>query len=158
MKWQWKVHFIRPTVANPLIRLFAPSEQSDYIGGQDTRGGIHPPLDRGVKGVSPKFFLILGASMGVFNGFLCIWDQISVLLVTIFCEKRYFLSREKLNAGQNCFLTVKIFLNFFSTACFFDIISPMSPQVLESTFTTDLWWSFRVVFSKRYTLSLFNYM
>ena len=31
-------------------------------------GGINPPLDRGVKGVSPKLFLNLGASMCVFNG------------------------------------------------------------------------------------------
>ena len=35
------------------------------------------------------------------------------------------------------------FFYFFSTACFFDIISPMSPQVLESTFSTDPWWSFK---------------
>ena len=27
-----------------------------------------------------------------FNGVLCVWDQISV---TIFCQKRYFLAREK---------------------------------------------------------------
>ena len=27
--------------------------------------------------------------------------------------KRYFLSREKLNAGQNCFQTVTIFFYFF---------------------------------------------
>ena len=57
--------------------------------------------------------------------------------------KRYFLSREKPNAGQNCFQTVTIFFYFFSTAGFFDIISPMSPQVLESTFSTDPWWSFK---------------
>ena len=30
-----------------------------------------------------------------------------------------------------------------STACFFDIISPMSPQDLKSTFNTDPWWSFK---------------
>ena len=35
------------------------------------------------------------------------------------------------------------FFLLFSTACFFDIISPMSPQVLESTFSTDPWWSFK---------------
>ena len=35
------------------------------------------------------------------------------------------------------------FFNFFSTACFFDIILPMPPQVLESTFSTDPWWSFK---------------
>ena len=35
------------------------------------------------------------------------------------------------------------FFTFFSTACFFDIISPMSQQVLESTFSTNPWWSFK---------------
>ena len=35
------------------------------------------------------------------------------------------------------------FFYFFPTACFFDIISPMSPQVLESTLSTDPWWSFK---------------
>ena len=36
----------------------------------------------------------------------------------------------------------RLFL-LFSTACFFDIISPMSLQVLESTLSTDPWWSFK---------------
>ena len=35
-----------------------------------------------------------------------------------------------------------IFL-LFSTACIFDIISSMSPEVLESTFSTDPWWYFK---------------
>ena len=35
------------------------------------------------------------------------------------------------------------FFYFFSTACFFDIILPMFPQVLESTFSKDPWWSFK---------------
>ena len=35
------------------------------------------------------------------------------------------------------------FFYFFSTERFFDIISLMSPQVLESTFSTDPLWSFK---------------
>ena len=35
------------------------------------------------------------------------------------------------------------FFTVFTTACFSDIISPMSLQVLESTFSTDPWWSFK---------------
>ena len=46
------------------------------------------------------------------------------------------------------------FFYFFSTACFFDSISPMSEQVLESTLVVLQ----RVVFWKRCTLSLLNYM
>ena len=34
------------------------------------------------------------------------------------------------------------FFTFFK-ACFFDIISSMSLQVFESTFSTDPWWSFK---------------
>ena len=37
----------------------------------------------------------------------------------------------------------QFFFNFFSTACFFVIILPMSPQVLERTLSTDPWWSFK---------------
>ena len=67
MKWQWKVHFIRPTVANPSkpsIRLFVPSEQSDYIECRRHERGIQG----GLGGLSQVFFLILGAAMCVFNG------------------------------------------------------------------------------------------
>ena len=35
------------------------------------------------------------------------------------------------------------FFLLFSTACYFDIISPMYPQVLEGTFNTDPWSSFK---------------
>ena len=44
----------------------------------------------------------------------------------------------------------------FSSACFFDTISSMYLHVLASTFSTDLDLMViqRVVFSKRYTLSL----
>ena len=37
----------------------------------------------------------------------------------------------------------QFFFYFFSTACFFDIISSMSLQLLESTFSTDHWWYFK---------------
>ena len=55
-------------------------------------------------------------------------------------EKIFLVTRE-----TECWtklFSVTIFY-FFSTACFFDIISPMSPQVLESTFSTDPWWSIK---------------
>ena len=68
--------------------------------------------------------------MFVLMGFLCVWDQILVVLVT-----KIFLVEEKPNAGQNCFQTVTWFLfTFFYSACFFDIISSMSPQVLAKYF------------------------
>ena len=41
------------------------------------------------------------------------------------------------------------FFLLFSTACFFDIISPMSFQVLESTFSTDPWWSFKELYFRK---------
>ena len=58
--------------------------------GESTRGGDIPPLFRGGGlGASPPHprinFWILSSSLCVSNGVLCIWDQISVVLVTIFC-------------------------------------------------------------------------
>ena len=62
--------------------------------GESTRGGGF--------GVSPeKIFEFLALLCAFLMGVLCVWDQISVILVTIFCFKR-LLSREKPNAEQNC--------------------------------------------------------
>ena len=73
-------------------------------------------------------------------------------------EKIFLVTRET-ECWTKLFSDSHNFFYFFSTACFFNIILPMSLLVLESTFSTDPWWSFhRVVFSKIYTLSLFNYM
>ena len=48
--------------------------------------------------------------------------------------EKIFLSREKPNAGQNCFQTVAFyFIYIFSSACFFDIMSSMSLQVLAKS-------------------------
>ena len=52
-----------------------------------------------------------------------------------FLLKIYFLASEKPNAGQNRFQKVTIFLLFFfSSACFFDSISPMFPQAFAKYF------------------------
>ena len=47
-------------------------------------------------------------------------------------EKIFLVTRETECWTKLC-SDSHIFFYFFSTACFFDIISPMSPQVLEST-------------------------
>ena len=139
MKWQWKVHFIRPTVANPLINLFAPSEQSDYIEGRR-----HETSRQGVLGVLPQFFfLILGASMCVFNGFFMHLEQdFSPFGHDLLLEKIFLVTRET-KCWTKLFLDSHDFFTFFSTACFFDTISPMYLQVLEGTFNTDHWSSFK---------------
>ena len=64
--------------------------------------------------------------MCAFNGVLSVWDQISV---TIFCQKEYFLAREKTECFTKSFLDRHDFL-LFSSAYFLDIMSPMFPQVL----------------------------
>ena len=84
--------------------------------------------------------LILSASMCVFNGgFMRLGPDFSCFGHHLL---RYLWSREKLNAVPNCFQTVTI---FFPTACFFDIILSMSPQVLAkyATFSTVPWWYFK---------------
>ena len=50
----------------------------------------------------------------------------------------------------------RFYLLFFSTACFFDIISPMSQQVLESTFSTDPRWSFKELCFQKDILLVFS--
>ena len=128
---------------------------------EDTREGINPPFDRGFRGSPPSFFFYFWCFKVRFNGdfyafgtrFQSFWSQ-SFARKDISCH-----ARNRMPPGQNCFQTVTIFFYFFSTACFFDIISPMSPQILESTFSTNPWWSFKeLCFRKSYTLSLFNYM
>ena len=57
-------------------------------------------------------------------------------------EKIFLVTRE-IECWTKLFSDSHIFFYFFSTACFFDIILPMSPQDLESTFSTDPWWSFK---------------
>ena len=47
--------------------------------------------------------------------------------------EKIFLSLEKPNAGQNCFQQSHFFIYIFSSACFFDIISSISPQVLAKS-------------------------
>ena len=48
------------------------------------------------------------------------------------------------------------FFDFFSKACFFDIILPMSLQVLESTFSTDPWVSFKELCFRKDILLVFS--
>ena len=82
--------------------------------GESTRGGYS-----GVWGASPeKIFEFLALLCAFLTGFVCVWDQILVVLVT-----RYFWT--KLFSDSHMF-----FFTFFSSACFFDIISSMSLQVL----------------------------
>ena len=97
MKWQWKVHFIRPTVANPLIRLFAPSEHQITSSAEDMRGGLIPLStgEGGGEGVSPKFFLILGASMCVFSWFFMhLGPDFSPFGHDLLLEKIFLVMRE----------------------------------------------------------------
>ena len=58
----------------------------------------------------------------------------------LFARKDISWRVRKLNAKQNRFQIVTFFL-LFSSAYFLDIMSPMFPQVLESTFSTDPWLS-----------------
>ena len=60
-----------------------------------------------------------------------------------FLLEKIFLVTQETECWTNLFSDSHDFFYFFSTACFFDIILPMSPQVLESNFSTDPWCSFK---------------
>ena len=77
--------------------------------------------------------------MCVFNGFFMHFGpDFCPFGHDLLLEKLFLVTRE---TGQNCFQTVTIFFTFFLQHVSLTI-SPMSPQVLESTFSTDPWWSF----------------
>ena len=107
-------------------------------------GGLIPLSRGGFRESPPNFFLILGASMCVFNGFffMHLGPDFSPFGHNLLLEKIFLVTRET-ECWTKLFSDSHDFLLFFSTACFFDIILPMSPQVLESTFSTDPWWSFK---------------
>ena len=102
-------------MANPLIRLFAPSEQSDYIKCRRHERG----------------------------DFYAFWTRFPSFWSRSFARKDISCHARNPMLDKIVFRQSRFFYFFFSTACFFDIISPMSPQVLESTLSTDPWWSFK---------------
>ena len=53
--------------------------------GRAREGDYSPTRKGGLGGLPRENFWILSASMCVFNGVLCVWDRILVVLVTIFC-------------------------------------------------------------------------
>ena len=104
-------------------------------------GGLIPLSTGGFRGL--PHVLNFGRFYVHFKwGFMHLRPDFSLFGHNLLLEK-IFLVMQIPNAGQNCFQTVTINFYFFSTACFFDIVLPMSPQVLESTFSTDPWWSFK---------------
>ena len=130
MKWQWKVHFIRPTVANPLIRLFCAQRAIRLHRVQKTReGGLIPLSTGGFRGSPQVFFLILGASMCVFNGgFYAFGTRFQSVWSRSFARKDISCHERNLMLDKIVFRQSRFFFYFFSKACFLDIISPMSPR------------------------------
>ena len=100
----------KPMYSQGCCRLFksGPAEEAfecwRYERGRAQEGGD------GMGGLPREHFWILSASICIFNGVLCVWDQILVILVTKICHVI-----EKPNAGQNCFQTVTCccFFTFF---------------------------------------------
>ena len=80
--------------------------------------------------------------MCVLMGFLCVWDQISAVLGHNRLLEKKFSCLPRNRMLDKIFRQSRFF-HLFSTAFFFDIISSMSPQVFESTFSTDSWWYFK---------------
>ena len=95
--------------------------------------------------------------MCVFNGVLCFGTRFQSFWSRSFARKDISCHVRNRMLDKIVFKQSRFFY-FFSTACFFDIISPISPQVLESTFSTDPWWSFKELCFQKDILSIFNYM
>ena len=93
-------------------------------------GGLIPLLTGGFRGSPPSFFLILGASMCVLMGFYAFGTRFQSFWSRSFARKDISCHVRNRMLDKIVFRQSRFFL-LFSTACFFDIISPMSPQVLE---------------------------
>ena len=108
--------------------------------------GLIPLLTGGFRGSPPSFlFFIFGASKCVLMGiFMHLGPDFSPFGHNLLLEKIFLVMREtECLLDKIVFRQSQFFFYFFSTACFFDIISPMSLQILEKTFSTNPWWSFK---------------
>ena len=106
-----------------VVRRRKPSSAADTRVGEHERMLFLLSLE-GFGGLPREFYLILSASMCVFNGFFMrLGPDFSR-----FGHKDISCRVRKRMLDKNCFQTVTcLFLPFFSSACFFDIISSMSP-------------------------------
>ena len=110
-----------------VVRRRKPSSAEGMRGGRAREGGSFPISLGGFGGPPPRIFLNFERFYVRFNGVLCVWDQILVVLVTkIFLVARETECWTKLFSDSHM-----LFFCFFSSACFFDItcISSLSPQV-----------------------------
>ena len=131
--WTCAVYSFSPNQGRRRVFKSGPAEEPiecwRHERGEGTRGGIIPPLVReggggggGLGGAPQRLFLILSASTCVFNVFfLCLGPDFSrfghdPLLEKIFLVAFFRQSR------------------LFSSACFIDIISSMSPLDLAKYF------------------------
>ena len=102
---------------------------AEGTGGGRAREGDYSPLVRGVWGASPeKSFEFWALLCAFLMGFLCVWDQILVVLFT-----KIFLVAWETECWTKLISDSHMFF-FIYSACFFDIISSLSSQVLATYF------------------------
>ena len=98
MKWEWKVHFIRPTVTNHFNKAFCAKLAIRLHRVLKTQeGGLIPLSTGGFGGLPPPqfLFLFLGASMCVFNGFFMhLGPDFSPFGHNLLLEKIFLVTRE----------------------------------------------------------------
>ena len=88
----------------------------------------------GLGGLPRDFFGILSASICVFNGVVCVWDRNLVVFGhNLLLEKIFYCRMRNQMLDKIVFRQSQVIL-LFSSACFFDIISSMYPQILAKYF------------------------
>ena len=127
------------------------SSSAEGAKGWEHERGIIPPIffffwGGGVEGIPWENCWILSASICVFNGlFMCLGPDFSRF------GHKDISCRVRNRMLDKIIIVFRQSNVFFYSACFFDIISSMSPQVLPKYFKH---WSLvvlqRVMFSKRY--------
>ena len=100
-------------------------------GKSSSAVGTRGEVIRGGVGASPKKIFEFWALLCAFlKGFLWVWDLILVVFVT-----KIFLVAWETECWTKLFSDSQMFfITFISSACFFDIISSMSLQVLAKYF------------------------
>ena len=93
----------------------------------------------GFWGSPPSFFFKFWALL---CAFLMVGPDFSRFGHNLLLEKIFLVTQET-KCWTKLFSDSHDFFYFFSSACFFDIISSMSLQALERTFSTYPWWYFK---------------
>ena len=118
-------------------------------------GGLIPLSTGGFRGYPPMF---LGASMCVLMGIYAFRTRFQSFWPQSFARKDISCHVRNRMLDKIVFRQSRFFYFFFLQHVSLTLFHLCPPQVLESTSSTDPWWSLKELCFRKDILSLFNYM